>query len=421
MATELLKGSLKSKSEIGLFNLEVISPVHIFSGDELNPDFDYKFISDRNKNFYEMCIYDQDKVIEFCINNNKDIVSFFKKELVQNENLREKLKKTTDNLSKEESNIRSIKLTTKGKTLINGNLSEMPYIPGSSIKGYLRSALMWWKLYKDSNLKIKVKDALIKEIGEISRTDIENGKLTDTILNEIFNILNIKGITKNERSLKDILKLVSISDANYLSGCKPILYKSIIDFRLSGKPDRSRKIQKKNILPRALLECINPGTKFRFSINFTKSNEFEEYFKCNSIEKLIKILDNYAEVTRAFYNDIYEKHYKGESKEELKRGRDYIKSKKPNLHVGGARGFYFFSIFCALFSEIKSINGKRGIVTDTNTLYPLLYKILPALPKGTDRKNKGQNYFPNTLKKVSVNVNNQQMYFTPGWCRIERI
>lgn len=166
MATieERIKSAKQKLGEKIPCSIEVLTPVHIGSGVKLTNKIDFKISEDKQR----LTIINQSDLIKYLEENPDEIENFLSNKL-------EKLKKTPD-----------------GKTYnINGNYvgeiyqferdgNGKPYIPGSSIKGAIRTSILA-KLFSD--LSEEEREKILNEAKDSKKGE---NLASEPILNKIF-------------------------------------------------------------------------------------------------------------------------------------------------------------------------------------------------------------------------------------------
>ncbi|MGC9168812.1 MAG: type III-A CRISPR-associated RAMP protein Csm5 [Desulfurella sp.] len=268
------------KSKTFNIKLKVLTPIHIGDGNSYDPT-DYTI--DKN----ELHVIDHDRFIQK-INSNKtlydDFLERIKNFTPESIGLINFIREQSKGLYKY-----SLKLDEKALEYVAKSLNEISkapidkfirnpfndtiYIPGSSIKGALRSAIIeviFRKLLpnkedksNDSERRNKLLESLIERNSDLNKHN-DKGKLLETLLTTTFKLNDAKN---------DILKHVLVSDflpsEASLQICFPI----------------NKSSTKENNIP-ALLECAMPGSTFEGTITF--KNQF--------FDELDKILDNIANI-----------------------------------------------------------------------------------------------------------------------------
>lgn len=115
-----------------------LTPVHIGSGTELQPNFEYLYFKDQSK----IAVIDPEKVFSIVGDNN---LHFWINKVEKRESLLSFLIKLKSDLKIED--ISSIEIKSRGtldkpiKTLLRSKALGVPLVPGSSIKGAIRTAI----------------------------------------------------------------------------------------------------------------------------------------------------------------------------------------------------------------------------------------------------------------------------------------
>lgn len=183
-----------------------------------------------------------------------------------------------------------------------------PYIPGSSLKGALRTCLFTWLVKDDSDLtgfldiQYDKRDRMI--VSSTTRGDKH-------ACESVFHTLKIN--TKRPRdAVNSIMRSISISDS------EPIDFSSMticnkVDIKTSGTISK----------PNVLRECVRPGTKIKFKLTIDKS------LHGLSIEDIRGAIEKFFK----FYNAEYLPHFR------LPNNAVRITS-PDNIILGGGAGFF---------------------------------------------------------------------------------
>lgn len=194
---------------------------------------------------------------------------------------------------------------------------EMPYVPGSTIKGMLRNAVLCYRIYKNSS-KYKAKmDALAMASNRGGKRNIYLQKETKAIENIVFNTLG-----RDERNpanaVNSILSGLIVSDSKPIEETKLILAQKI-DYTLNSE---------EKPLP-ILREALKPGTFIDFELTIDTRN-------CNiEIEEIIAALDYFNQVS---YQRFYSRFKRGNKTE-------------GTIWLGGGTGFLSKTILYPLYGE----------------------------------------------------------------------
>ncbi|MBQ8749180.1 MAG: type III-A CRISPR-associated RAMP protein Csm5 [Clostridia bacterium] len=259
--------------------LEVLSNIHIGNGTKIAK---YEYVYDDKQKLYK--ILDTKKLFDYLVDINKaeDYISFvgglannrsnadsnllfFFTKNVKNYKyiLDDYMIYQADNYSNDE-RLEDIECFIKDK------LTNKPYIPGSSLKGALRNAILYSLL------------ELAKKLNEL--------KNVDYLKNEII-----------ARTLKQIMKGISVADSNLIDNAS--LCVSKIQYLKLNK-DQIKSLNQK-------YEMLKAGTKTKFVMTIDEDKMvddegqndelFNVFLKNFNINFLAKILNN--------YNLLYEKYY----------------------------------------------------------------------------------------------------------------
>ena len=271
--------------------LEVLTPVHIAGADyksKLNKT-EYIF----NPNTSDLTIIDNNKFINFLIKkkiidkymdeireNNKLNLFYFLKNSDLYKYLRTFTKKSYKNLDIE------LKINKKGKkenlnniTILNKNVKDEVYIPGSSIKGALVNLLL-------VSYIINNRDKFVNEIkqieNEVENFDKDNSKFFQKKVKNIINKVQEKILYEN-CSNKKIKKFgISVSDS-YEN-------KKDIDVNFYQDIDEKIKDKKECYLP-VVREYIEPKNIFEFDITLDFELLSRTRLKINDFDDLINALE----------------------------------------------------------------------------------------------------------------------------------
>ena len=271
--------------------MEVLTPVHIAGADyksKLNKT-EYIF----NPNTSDLTIIDNNKFIDFLIKkkiidkymdeireNNKSNLFYFLKNSDLYKYLRTFTKKSYKNLDIE------LKINKKGKkenlnniTILNKNVKDEVYIPGSSIKGALVNLLL-------VSYIINNRDEFVNEIkqieNEVEDLDKGNFKFSQKKLKDIINKVQEKILYENCLNKKIKKFGISVSDS-YEN-------KKDIDVNFYQDIDEKIKDKKESYLP-VVREYIEPKNIFEFDITLDFELLSRTRLKINDFDDLINALE----------------------------------------------------------------------------------------------------------------------------------
>lgn len=252
----------------------------------------------------------------------------------------------------------------KGKMQIMSCITDPygnPYVPGSSIKGMLRTILLSEKIMKNPEQYKSDKMQMKSELTEASKRgrSILSRNIA-SIEENAFHVLN--KTDKKSNAVNDIMSGIIISDS------EPLSREDII---LCQKWERHAEGGMKTL--NLLRECIKPGTVIRASLTID-----------TTICKITK--DEIMNAVKAFYEQYYENFQKIFST--MDKG-------KPNtVFLGGGCGFVSKTIIYPLFGKREGVFTTKDIFDKTNVprehkhVKDPQYGVSPHILKCTQYKGK---------------------------------
>ncbi len=320
-------------------SLTTLSPIFIGSGETLNKSAYFYFGKEVN-------VIDEKKLVKLLRSRRGLFEEFMSYASAGNLNLTKFLENNIPNfknldISKYKLMYHSNAITTKGKKGLNGintfikSSNGKPYIPGSSIKGFIRTALIASEIRKNKdrytdffNSKRKLKDLDVLEDMALSN-----------IFTEVLDKSNFKFSEKDFSDFKDnpniLFKFFMVSDSDEVS----------LDKLFVGKQyDFTTKTNTVKSLP-IFMEFIRPLTTFNFTITIDKS--IVDYF---DISLISKILTDYFKQYTDIIDCIYE-YAKIKSDLDLKDILTLNEEKDkfpPNSFLGGHDGYFTKNILYSL-------------------------------------------------------------------------
>ena len=339
-------------------SLTTLSPIFIGSGDTLNKSS--YFYSDKEVN-----VIDEKKLIKLLYTRRGLFETFMSEVSSGNLNLTNFLESNIPtykelDISKYKLMSHSNIITTKGrlKTLNEINTfikssNDKPYIPGSSIKGAIRTALIASEIRnnKDKYIEFFNRAKTVKDLKGLEDMALSN------IFKEVLGKSNFKFSEKDYNEFKNkpnlLFKFLIVSDSDEVS----------LDKLFVGKQhDFTIKKNDINEVP-IFMEFIEPLTTFNFTITIDKS--IIDYFDLESIKN---IMNNY------FFQYVYSvSHINSELKKYKEKyiDKEYVTCSKkegysPNIFLGGHDGYFTKNILYSLcnFEKDSIENGidKQKIV-----------------------------------------------------------
>lgn len=315
--------------------LETVGPVFIGSGNKLSKK-SYIF---SDKNHIEMV--DLEKMYQFL--KNKGLESKYEQYLMSRDTM-----KLGDWLKRNRIDIPDIRKCIKyeiecGDVIgvesrdmeIQEHIKDpygMPYIPGSSIKGMLRTILLIYDILENSQKYQKAKNNLSYDIGKQQRRTIYLSKNMKEIETISFNKLN-RDEKKVGNAVNDIMAGGIVSDSASID---------IKDLVLCKKIERHPDGREHSI--NIMRECIKPGTQINFTLTVDESI-------CNIDEQIIyEAIKKYTEC----YNDCFIASFKG---------AEYLQD--DYVILGGGSGFASKTIEYSMYGKKDGVKCIRDILLNT--------------------------------------------------------
>ena len=373
----------------------------------------------KKKGTYKLNIFD------FISNhlNRKDLEHTIRQKIKEGKFIRYKMPTNEPNVSK----------------LVNSHIKTADnkiYIPGTTIKGIIRTAILneyFYKVFTDKEFaseKIEILDKLKSELRECKSQDNKKKKdaknFFEDEINEIFNYS-----TKEYDAKYDLMKFVRVSDTNCRlpeEVCELVLPKT-----LTAKGTAQGQLN--------ALEVIKKGVSFDFTIDFdieflravekSIKNQQKYYRK---LKKLFSITDddlkqlNNEEIIKKVMNIIMDYLYNyldGIEKLDVGFYDRYPKNSKklilPEIgdkdiatKIGWGGGFHSKTVLFNILDDISQNNGEIKKIYEE--IFDL-FRIGQTPGKNAKPKKVDLHKFP-TSRKVSE-INNYYEYL--GWIKIEQL
>ena len=172
-----------------------------------------------------------------------------------------------------------------------------PYIPGSSVKGMLRTALLTNLILESDRKKL---ESIYWECPNIASNIIE-GRL-------LRNSLSGSSVTNDATS--DIMRFISISDSDSLSLDSLVFVKQYDEFAKTDggwhKPNIGRRIDRSGNELNIYRECLRPGTAINFVLNI--DDRINEYIPIVSldVDRLLSLFERQNSLYRERYLDKFD-------------------------------------------------------------------------------------------------------------------
>lgn len=305
--------------------LQTLTPVHIGNGEILKENFDYI------KNGTSIHVLDRKKL--FRLLTNKGFTESTLVNALLSKNIKTIIDKNLSGILPKEFSLRRVTVPQNQRETFKGDLREQiydgfgkPYIPGSSIKGAIRTALLSYVLEDIDDL-----DNFIEVEGE----NIND----DKIIEEVF----VKIV---EEEKVNLMQCLQINDCYFKN---TILLEALNTTLLNIKEDR----QKNRIQTHAnqVVECIPKNSIGNLSLKITDT-ETPFRLELNSLQELFEIINSQTktvlECEKDFWkniNDITVNSYLDTCSELLDKIKAIEKNKENSciLRLGFASGYNFMT------------------------------------------------------------------------------
>ncbi|KMO85337.1 hypothetical protein AB840_14090 [Megasphaera cerevisiae DSM 20462] len=328
-----------TKFEHKEYELTCIAPVHIGNGDVLK-SYEYAYIN--NKGNRTVYFLDKMKWAKFLLESNlldtyaaeagrgkMILIDWLKRQrCVHNP---EQLLKQLAISTAEAYPHTEVKRTLNDIARQAKSVQGVPYIPGSSIKGAIRTAILHHLIQKNPesyrSIWPEVKQAIQSHRGrKISSQQLEHIAFT-----------KLPTTGRPDDALQSVMKGVSVSDAVRIDHKKNTVIIQKLDVsKKRGENNNSHYIS-------LFRECIPAGTKLHFSI--TVDTEIMKYIGISSIEDLWKWSRDYIEEGLSMQKKVFDMN------------RDYIpefkESELADVVLGGGTGFLSKTVYYALASDAE--------------------------------------------------------------------
>ena len=240
------------------------------------------------------------------------------------------------NVLKSKKTLNDIVLQSK---LIDGT----PFIPGSSIKGVIRTAILYDLLNKNREIKKRYWN----EIKSL-RSSMKSAQIKKYLINDINKDINKKAtnlevallhklnlVNKENKPIKQfnavcsVMRGISVGDSEHINQAVPMEVLQKSDIGLNKDVDVGKELP-------VFRECILPKAKFNFQLKIDKTMTKE--IGINSIDDLLRVLQNYFD----FVNDIFKSAF-GKRCEHL-----FDEINGGNIYLGSNTGFLTKTLVMAL-------------------------------------------------------------------------
>jgi len=230
--------------------------------------------------------------------------------------------------------------------------NEMPYIPGSSIKGAIRTAILWYAVKNDKSLL----DFAINHLKKLVR-----GQVTSNVLKHADDKLEKKVFGENPR--EDFMRVVRVTDSAEFNSLR------VYEIKILGSSVRG-----------VCVECIDENDTAQIEMEVDK-----RILEVKSIKSdLVRDIDTIAEITREFSLELIKSelnyNYDSRTKSILK---EIAKVRGILLRVGWGTGWYSKTIGLLLEThpEFEYIRKKLRLGRSPRT--GRFYEIFPKTRRTT--------------------------------------
>lgn len=216
---------------------------------------------------------------------------------------------------------------------------NMPYIPGSSIKGMLRTILLADDIIKNNREYQHIKNGIDYEIEKAARQGkvYKKSFLSDPITTaetDYFNKLN-RNSKKKTDAVNDIMSKIIVSDSSPVDINNLILCKKL-EGHTSGKEHQINVVR----------ECIKPGTKISFTLTIVSDNSGNDI----TIQKIMRAVESFARN----YNEVFVSRFKDADL----LNDDYVL-------LGGGSGFVSKTVIYPMFGQMEGSRKTNFILNNT--------------------------------------------------------
>jgi len=312
---------MKNHLKTYTFILKTLSPVFIGSGKEITKK-EYIYVP----NGHRVIMPDFNKFSEYLVSENliEDYTNFM---IGSGKDLYEWMRRRNIGLSQFDK-FKAYELNAgdaiiPGLTLSNvqlfiKNSQGNPYIPGSSLKGALRTAVLARMIDDSKNEWIRYFNRLEEELMKIKKVGKKDpiSKITEEIENRLLHTLNF-----DERKLKNavnsVFKAIQVSDSLPLDS-KDLILCAKIDVSREGKTKQNKAVCR---------ECIKPGVEITFRITL----DTQLLMKSNiNMDFILSSIQRFCDLQHKYFI----------SKFSMPPNADKSQAKSgPELYLGGGAGY----------------------------------------------------------------------------------
>lgn len=365
--------------------LTVLSPVHI--GSEQKGI--HKELSDEGKIISSVReAHKTDDFINFLLNKSKPDHDDLKKWLIKNNiNFPIKPKPYKENV----------------KPFVK-NINKEPYIPGSSIKGAVKTAYLFYKIRQQNH---KFKSYYLKKIADVIRqaynsgqADFKADKIIQELEDRLLGLIEIKETSNRNRDriLKDIFRGIGFSDSTPMKTSDLMKLRKLDLSTLLKKRNRQRPTDTNESLIPLIREYLKAGAVSYFTLTF------DESLLGNANDLIDEILVALADFAN-YMQDLNKEKFGGiPGFIELPKSRNNL---VPNLCLGGGAGFISKTLIHALAPDAYEASKLIAKYLDLNSTF-----------KKHKHPKHDLTISPRTLKMAVPNEKLKNQKQLIGWCHI---
>lgn len=376
--------------ESKIFELTCISPIHIGSGESLRP-FEYLYDKQRgivyfiNKTRFIALLSDHgimEDYVDYISQSGSlekiNLLKWLKAKGIGEETVislaSRKAEAPYSVLTKD--NSASLNSLNTGVSLADGRL----YIPGSSLKGALRTGILYHLIKKDPKLAEKFSKQILNILGQ-NKFNNELNKLARSIETGLLDVLEQQ---KNNQSLNSAMRGLKVSDAMPVEK-----YDSVVVRKLDASTKIKKNGENESRLP-LCRECIKPGS--RYSLTISADIPMLKKIGISSIDEIL----DYAHQAKTDEIKLFKKYFP-------KYHSLLQEAETADFSIGAGTGFLNKTLWLAIFSD-------KDVMAD-------------AIKKYLDTQFKKHNHLrdrgisPRTLKLSQIKGEKQLM----GLCSLREV
>ncbi|WP_456369287.1 type III-A CRISPR-associated RAMP protein Csm5 [Geoglobus sp.] len=213
-----------------------------------------------------------------------------------------------------------------------------PYIPGSSVKGAIRTVLLWKAVKEDR----KLLEQTINHIKELRRFDVK--RVDDWLEEKVFRRVRLEGTRRGDPK-NDLLRALKISDSAFFDSC------SIYQIKFLGMRNFSQ-----------LAECVDDGQEAEIKV---KVDDFTLSYLGQKLD-----FDEITSAAREFAEEVVKAETNRSYPEVVKQEfRNVLKARGIILRIGWGTGWYSSTIGTLLKThpEFEGVRRKLGLGRNPRT------------------------------------------------------